>query len=130
MNNQTIFIVDTNPDFLRLVKRLLQDYYSEALTVVGTSLDEGDALAQARRIRPHIILLSLEQHFREGLQLIPRLRIALPHVRIIVLGSHDMPDYRRLALEAGADAFVAKVALNDELLHTIRRIAQERTDYE
>jgi DNA-binding NarL/FixJ family response regulator len=54
--------------------------------------------------------------------LIPRLRGVLPGVAIVVLGTLDIHAYQQAALAAGADAFVAKVALNHELLPTIRSL--------
>lgn len=125
VNTHSILLVDTNRDFLRIVKRLIQEYYHEDLTLVGTSFDEDDALSQAQRMRPRIILLGLEQAFLEGLRLIPKLRAQLPEVGIIVLGSHDMIEYRRVALEAGADAFVAKFDLNRDLLPSIWQITRK-----
>jgi DNA-binding NarL/FixJ family response regulator len=49
-------------------------------------------------------------------------RAALPQAKIIVLGFLDSKGYRQVALAAGADEFVLKIAINTDLLPTIRRI--------
>jgi DNA-binding NarL/FixJ family response regulator len=122
MSAISVFIIDANPTFLRIAKRLLQELHHEQLTVLGTSAGDNDALQQARELAPRIILLGLGQYSLTGLRLIPRLRADNPYGHIIVLGSLDIRAYQQAAMDAGADAFVAKVALNNELLPTILRI--------
>jgi DNA-binding NarL/FixJ family response regulator len=122
MSTLSVLIADVNQHFLRAVTRILQEYYSEVLTVAGTCTGNSEALQFARCIRPSIILLDLDQDFQTNIQLIPQLRAILPEVGIIVLGSFDIQDYRQGALEAGADAFVAKADLNNSLLDAITSI--------
>ncbi len=83
---------------------------------------EAEALHQVQLLKPQFVLLGLSQHSLNGLQLVPRLRAALEQVNIIVLGTLDIHAYRQAALDSGADAFVPKVALNNDLLPTIRHI--------
>jgi DNA-binding NarL/FixJ family response regulator len=118
----SVLIVDANPAFLRIATRLLREHYQQHLQVVGTSHGEQDAIQQAQALQPCVVLLGIGQLSLKGLHLIPRLRAASPRVRIIVLGSLDISAYHQAAMEAGADAFVAKVAINSLLLPTIRRV--------
>jgi DNA-binding NarL/FixJ family response regulator len=123
-----VLLVDANLTFLRIATRLLYEYYSDDLTIVGSSTDEDDALQQARQHQPRVVLLGLGQHNLTMLQLIPRLRALVPGVVVIVLGTLDIHAYRQAALAAGADAFVAKVAINQELLPTIRSFISTAPD--
>ncbi len=117
-----ILLIDANQNFLRILSSLLREYYHQELHVIGTAFNNGDAVHQAQELTPRIILLGLDQHSLSSLQLIHRLRAVMQDVGIIVLGSLDIDSYRQAALAAGADAFVAKVALNSELLPAIRCI--------
>ncbi|NJN65941.1 MAG: response regulator transcription factor [Chloroflexaceae bacterium] len=118
----SVLMVDTNQHFLRIALHLFQEHYHEELTVVGIAPGGKEALEQARKTRPHIVLLDLDQHCLENLQLIALLRDILPDSGIIALGSHDLRDYYRAALAAGANVFVAKTDLNNRLLPAIRAI--------
>jgi DNA-binding NarL/FixJ family response regulator len=122
MQTISVLLVDENPTFLRMTTHLLRDYYREELTVVGTFPGYEDALDQVNSLRPEIILLGLNPRNRSGLRLIQTLRAAMPNVGIVVLGPLDMDEHRQEALEAGADAFVAKVSLLTDLLPSIRQV--------
>jgi len=118
----SVLLVDANRNFLRILTSLLQEYYHKELLIVGTALSNNEALNQVQRFNPRIMLLGLDQHSLVSLQLIPQMRVVAPDLGVVVLGSLDIDSYRQAATEAGADAFVAKVALNSELLPTIWRI--------
>jgi CheY-like chemotaxis protein len=122
MHTIRVLLVDANPTFLRIATRLLHEYYSNELTIVGSSDNEDQAIQQAQQEQPRAVLLGLGQHNLTMLQLIPRLRALLPGVVVIVLGTLDIHAYQQAALAAGADAFVAKVAINQELLPTIQSL--------
>jgi two-component system response regulator NreC len=62
-----------------------------------------------------------------GLKILERLRQACPQTRVLVLTMHEDPSYLRAALAAGAAGYVAKSAVDAELLAAIRSVAQGRT---
>ena len=53
-----------------------------------------------------IILLDLQLVGQSGIEMIPHLRTVAPRTRIVVVTGHDEEHAR--AIEAGADAFIAK----------------------
>ncbi len=114
--------LDTNRVFLSIVVRLLNEYYANDLTVVGSSTSLEETIRQAESLRPRIILVGVGQYSQEGRQMVGHLREALPNVQIILLGTHDLEIYRQAALEAGASAYVSKDNLNRHLLPTIRQL--------
>ncbi len=126
MGRHTVVLVDMNEHFLRVVTQIVRDYYSHALMIVGACGGNGEALRSIEETRPRVVLLDLDQHCLSNLQLIPQLRAILPDVGIVVLGSFDIHAYRQVALEAGADAFVAKAELNNDLLPAIVTITGEQ----
>jgi DNA-binding NarL/FixJ family response regulator len=120
----SVLLVDANTAFLRIAIHLFQEHYSTELQVVGSSSSETDALNQAQALNPQIMLIGISQDNLTYLRLIPRVREMLPNIGIIVLGALDISAYQQAARQAGADAFVAKVALNTLLLPTLRRVAE------
>jgi two-component system NarL family response regulator len=70
-----------------------------------------------------MMLIDLAMPDLPGLLAIPRLREAQPGLGIIALTLHDTEGYRQASLKAGADDFVAKARLTDDLLPAIRRVA-------
>ena len=126
MNPVRALLVDDNPTFLRIATRYLQETCRDQLTVVGTASDGEEALAQAQHLQPQLVLLDLMMPPPNGLDMIPRLRASLPHVCIVVLTLLDTSGYRRAALAAGADAFVAKAAMSTDLVPTVQQALQAR----
>ena len=120
----SILLVDDNPTFLGIVERFL--HAEEGVTVVGTVESGEEALTLVHRLRPDIVLTDLAMPKVSGMETILRMRAAWPKIGIIALTLLDTVGYRQAALTAGADDFVAKDALNTELLPTIRRVVETK----
>ena len=119
----SILLVDDNRTFLRILIRFLSEHSEGALRVVGTVVGGRDAVAQAKRLNPQVILVDLAMPDISGLALIPRLREAMPDAIIIALTLMDPDSFHQATLTAGADAFVSKTSLERDLLPTIKRLA-------
>lgn len=96
------------------------------LAVVAIASDGELGLAQAQRLRPDITLIDLELAGFTGLETIRRLRASLPAMGIIALSLGDQDVYRRAALRAGADDFVSKTRIIEELPAVIQQVGQTR----
>jgi DNA-binding response OmpR family regulator len=82
--------------------------------------DGGAALAAAEAERPALVLLDLGLPDIDGIDLCRQLRLGSPATRIIVVTARDAEMDAVLALDAGADDFVAKPFRLGELLARIR----------
>ena len=97
------------------------------MEVVGEAATGHEALCQAREANPDVLTLDLTMPGGGGLKTLERLRQACPHTRVLVLNMHEDPSYLRASLAAGASGYVAKSAVDADLLAAIRSIAQGRT---
>lgn len=121
MNDRVrIFLVDDSPHFREAATDFLQ--MQPAFAVVGSATNGEDAVDQARRLAPTVILLDLNLDGASGLDYIPRLRQHLPCVKIIALSMMDESAYRAAVLSAGADAFVHKAAMTHKLVTVIEEV--------
>ena len=116
----SVLLVDDNPTFLSIVARFLKA--NQEVNVVGAVESGEEALALVHRLKPNVVLTDLAMPKVSGVETILRLRAAWPKVGIIALTLFDTDGYRQAALTAGADGFVAKDALNVELIPTIERV--------
>ncbi len=119
----SVLLVDDNPIFLRILTRFLEERSRLEVIVVGSADGGEKALTKAPLLRPQVILVDLAMPDIHGLDLIPRLRGLMPHVIIIALTLMDPNSYREAVMTAGADGFVSKATLEEDLLPTIRRLA-------
>ena len=117
----TILIVDDHDFYRETMIHFLES--QPGYVVVGTAENGDEALEQAARLRPEIILIDLSMPVRSGMETIPLLRQLLPASRIVVLSIADETAYRKAAFAAGADAYVSKPEAADELLPALACLA-------
>jgi hypothetical protein len=67
----SVLLVDDNRTFLRILTRFLSEYGEGALRVVGSLEGGRDAVAEAERLQPDVILVDLKMPDVPGLQLLP-----------------------------------------------------------
>jgi DNA-binding NarL/FixJ family response regulator len=97
------------------------------MEVVGEAADGEEAIQQAQKLRPDVVLMDLTMPGAGGIQAIDRVRKVAPEARVLVLTMHDVPAYLRSALAAGASGYVVKRAADSELLSAIRNVHRGRT---
>jgi len=117
---RSVLLVDDNPLFLQVLARYLADCGGGVFRVVGGVVEGRGAVAEARRLRPDVVLLDLRMPDVSGLELLPRLRSELPTAQLVVVSLMDPESARPAALAAGADAFVEKLHLERDLLPALR----------
>src|SRR5258708_38546361 len=92
------------------------------MMLAGAAATGGEALEQFFKIRPDVALVDLQLPDMSGFDLIKRLKDKSPNARIIVLSSYEGDVDIQRALEAGAQGYVAKGMVRDELLEIIRGV--------
>lgn len=105
-----------------LVRRLLvQQLAREAdIQVVGEAQDGREAVDQALRTRPDVVLMDLEMPALNGVQATQRILASSPATRIVVLTSHE--DLTSVGRLAGAAECLNKGVTPSELVAAIRRV--------
>ena len=85
-----------------------------------------DAVHQAQRLRPDIVLMDVRMPVMDGLQATRRI-LAAPagaaSPRVLMLTTFDLDEYVYAALRAGASGFLLKDATAAELVHAVRVVA-------
>jgi len=88
--------------------------------VVGEARDGAEALAQAPRLSPDVLLMDLRMPAMGGVETIARLRRTTPDVRVLVLTTFDTDQDVLPAIEAGATGYLLKDAPREELVRAVR----------
>jgi len=91
-------------------------------TVIGEAAERNGALALATREQPDIILLDLDLGDSSGLDLLPELRTAAPHARVLVLTALRDPEAHRRAVRLGAVGLLLKEKAPEVLLQAIEKV--------
>jgi two-component system NarL family response regulator len=94
----------------------------DGVEVVGEAGDGVEALAKYQLTRPDVTLVDLRMPKMGGVDVIQRVRAAVPNARFIVLTTFDGDEDIYRALQAGARAYLLKGMTVDVLISTIRQV--------
>lgn len=120
MGKTRLLLVDDHP-VVRTGLRMLFDRQDD-MEVVGEADTAATAWAQARLVRPEVVVLDLTLPGGGSLDLIGQLRGLEPVPHVLVLTMHDEPAYARSALARGASGYVVKTISEQDVLGAVRAI--------
>jgi DNA-binding NarL/FixJ family response regulator len=96
----------------------------EDMEVVGEAADGREAVAEARRLRPDVVLMDVRMPEVDGIDATRRLLgDDGSDVKIVMLTTFDMDEYVYDALRAGASGFLLKDVPPEQLVAGIRAVA-------
>ena len=93
------------------------------LAVTGEAVDGDEALAKVRANDFDVVLLDMSMPGLSGIDLIKRLKLEKPKIRILVLSMHGEQQYAVRAYKAGASGYLTKDSASAQLVAAIRKIA-------
>jgi DNA-binding NarL/FixJ family response regulator len=96
------------------------------IKVAGQAVDGADAVRQARRLDPDVVLMDVRMPVMDGLEAARQILTAAVdpgRPRVLMLTTFDLDEYVYEALRAGASGFVLKDATTAELIHAVKVVA-------
>ena len=110
-----ILLVEDSSSFRQaLTDALLRRF--EAIDVAQAANGE-DALMNLDALRPDMIFMDISLPGKNGLEATRKIKIRHANTRVVILTSHDSPEYRQQAFRNGADHFISKA--DDSCLRAI-----------
>ena len=104
-------------DGLRLLLGMLP-----GIEVIGTAVDGTDAVRQAVKAVPDVVLMDLHMPNCDGVEAIRRIVREQPSVRVVVLTAYSDDDSVFAALRAGARGFLTKDAGATEIFQAVSAV--------
>ena len=93
------------------------------LSVVGVAKDGEEAVAEALRLQPDVIVMDLMMPKKNGVEATAEIHEKLPETKIVILTTFAASDGIKHALDAGATGAVMQTAEDAELVSIIRTVA-------
>src|SRR5512137_2917908 len=100
-----VLLVDGHPLFQEGLRNLL---VSEGIQVVGLAKDGLEALAQARRLRPEVILMDIQMPRCDGVSATRLIKAELPECKIVMLTMSEDDQDLFEAVKSGASGYLLK----------------------
>lgn len=105
-------VVEDNTVFRETLIRLLNESFTRMQ--IESAGDGRLVMEKYAAFFPHLVLMDIRLPGVSGLELTRRIRLKNRDVKIVILTSHDAPEYRQAAAENGADFFVSKSNTSSE----------------
>jgi DNA-binding NarL/FixJ family response regulator len=122
MGGIRVLIVDDLDHVRQGLRTLLE--LADDLEVVGEAGGGLEAIQQAERLAPDVVLMDLEMPDLDGIAATQRIKDSQPGVAVAMITLYDDASNRRRAARAGVDVFVKKGAPIDQILAAIRGCAK------
>jgi DNA-binding NarL/FixJ family response regulator len=90
--------------------------------VVGVASDGLEALKEAERLRPDVVVMDIAMPRLNGIEATRRFRKAFPVMKVLILSMHESSEYVYRALEAGAKGYLVKESAGPEVAVAIRAV--------
>jgi DNA-binding NarL/FixJ family response regulator len=112
-----ILIVEDSAPFRQMLRENLHDRF-RSMTVEEAS-DRAEAIQKIDSFSPDLIFMDIRLPGGSGLELTKKIKGQCPQIKIIILTSYDLPEYRESAQKYGADDFLVKGSSTWEEIATI-----------
>ena len=122
MASLRILIVDDHEVIRRGLRALLSS--RPEWEICGEAGDGQVAIEKVQALRPDLVLMDVTMPVMMGTEAAKVIRSSYIETKIIIISQNEPEVARRMAMEAGAQAFVTKSDLSRDLLSTIEKVTQ------
>ena len=119
---QQIFIVDDHPIVRFGIAQLLGS--EPDLEICGEAEHSREATEKLRAVNPDLVLLDLSLGSESGIDLLHRLKMTWPALRVLIVSTHDERLHGEQAIRAGACGYLQKAAPPAQFVTAVRSALQ------
>jgi DNA-binding NarL/FixJ family response regulator len=121
----SVLLVDDHALVRRGFRLMLED--DPEITIVAEAGDGADAVKLAGELRPRVVVMDCALPGMSGMDATKQIRQQWPDIAVLMLTMHSEDTWVRLALEAGANGYILKSAVDLDLIQAVRKVAEGET---
>jgi DNA-binding NarL/FixJ family response regulator len=119
-----ILIVEDNTSFRYSLKELLAAQFP--LIPIEEAGDGDEAMQKFDSFHPDLVFMDIKLPGESGLELTRKMKLRYPEMKVVVLTSYDLPEYREAAARNGANQFLVKgTSTREEILKLVESLLTE-----
>ena len=122
MSKINVMIVDDHALVREGITALLKLY--DDVQVVGEASDGAEAIVNAEKLKPDVILMDIAMPGLGGLEATTEIKKRNPEIRVLVLSQYGDKEYVNRFLKANVSGYILKRAVGGELIAAIRAVAK------
>jgi DNA-binding NarL/FixJ family response regulator len=116
----TILLADDHAVVRDGLRALIED--GNDLKVVGVAGSGREAVSEAQRLQPDIVIMDIAMPELDGVEATRRIVEKCPDTRVLMLSMYLSAEHIYRALQAGAQGYVLKESAGDEVVEAIRAV--------
>ena len=120
----TIILADDHPIVRRGLRSVLEA--EKNFSLIGEAGDGLEAVRMVENLQPDILITDMMMPGLTGLEVTRQVRYRVPKTKIIILSMHASESYVLEALRNGANGYVLKDTVSEELVEAIRDVIAGR----
>ena len=120
MKRITVLLAEDHTIVREGLRRMLE--LETDIRVVGEAPDGRQAVAQAKKLRPAVVLMDIAMPLLNGLEATRQVLKALPATKVLILSAHSDDAYVKKATESGAVGFLLKQTSTQDVCRAIREV--------
>ena len=113
MHKLKVLLADDHDSFRRILIAFLRT--QKDIEVVGEAVDGQEAIEQAERYRPDLVLMDIHMPKQNGIEATKAIKNRWPGTKVFIL-SMDPSEFYRRNTQDFADGFIAKTSMKSSLL--------------
>lgn len=120
MKKIRILIADDHPLLRDGIKQLFGE--CREFTVVGETADGHSTVAEARRLKPDVVVMDITMPGLDGIDATRSIVEAVPSTKVLILSMHKNRQYVMESFRAGASGYMLKGSEGRDLLAAVNRV--------
>lgn len=116
-----LLLVDDHPLFMEGLKNLL---IARGINVVGVAQNGNEAVQQAHRLQPDIVLMDIQMPQCDGIEALRQIKRELPHINVVMLTMSAEDHYLFEAIKSGASGYLLKNLHADDFFDLLSCVAE------
>jgi DNA-binding NarL/FixJ family response regulator len=117
----TVVLADDHALVRKGFRRMLED--DPSIKVVGEACDGSEAVALAKSLQPHVIVMDMAMPGLNGVQATMEIARLAPRAAVLMLSMYSEEAQVKNCLAAGARGYILKNAVDIDLASAVKRVA-------
>lgn len=92
------------------------------IEVVGAAINGRDAVQEARRLQPDVVIMDIAMPERNGIEAAAEIRDQCEATSVIILSMYGTSEHVFRAMQAGAQGYLLKDSAGSEVVNAVRRV--------
>lgn len=121
----SVLLVDDHALVRRGFRLMLED--DPEISIVAEAGDGAEAVKLAGELHPRVVVMDCALPGTSGMDATRQIRTQWPDIAVLMLTMHSEDTWVRLALDAGANGYILKSAVDLDLIQAVRKVAEGQT---